>query len=172
MKRFSVAGWRIGDRIHGMETKNKEILRSLMIDGHLSNAGLAREIGLSESATLERVRRLEKEGVIEGYSARVAPAQVDRGLEVYTTFCLKNQSVEAVTRFEEAVAEMDEVLNCVQLLGRFDFIAHIAVRDVDALQEFIVRCLLPLGASIDRMESLTVLKTLKRNHPPLPIEPN
>lgn len=155
-----------------MEAKNKEILRQLMANGHLSNAALAREIGLSESATLERVRRLEKEGVIEGYAARIAPAKVDRGLEVYMTFCLKNQGVEAVDEFEREVAGMEEVLTCVQLLGRFDFLAHIAVRDVEALQEFIHRRLLPLGSSIDRMESFTVLKTLKRNQPPLPIEPN
>jgi DNA-binding Lrp family transcriptional regulator len=65
--------------------------------------------------------------------------------------------------------DLDEVLSCAQVLGRFDFVAHIAVRDIEALQQFINNKLIPLG-SIARMESLTVLKMVKRIHQPTPVE--
>jgi DNA-binding Lrp family transcriptional regulator len=153
-----------------MDHIQTSIIRILLQDGHISNASLAKQVGLSESATLERVRRLERSGVIQGYTARVEPAKVGRGLEVYMTFILKNQGPGDVKRFEEAMSSYDEVLACAQLLGRFDFIAHVAVKDVEALQRFLDVKLLPLGGCIDRMESLTVLKSIKRFHPALPLE--
>jgi DNA-binding Lrp family transcriptional regulator len=140
-----------------------------MLQGRMTNARLAREVGLSESATLERVRRLETTGIIQGYTALVEPGQVGRGLEVFMTFTLKNQRVEEVEGFVTALSEMDEVLCSAQVLGRFDFIAHVAVRDVTALENFINEKLIPLGI-IDRMESMTVLKMMKRAHPPLPLQ--
>ena len=135
----------------------------------MTNARLAREVGLSESATLERVRRLESSGVISGYAARVEPRQVGRDLEVFMGFTLKHQKPEDLSRFGSAMSQLDEVLGCAQVLGRFDFIAHIAVKDVASLEAFINDKLLPLGF-IDRMESLTVLKMLKRAFPPLPLQ--
>ena len=151
-----------------MDRIDTKILRILMEDGHVTNARLAKTIGLSESATLERVRRLESSGVIHGYQALVEPARVDRGLEVVMTFSLQNQSTEEVGRFMSAMARMDEVLSCAQVLGRFDFVAHVAVKDVPALERLINQSLIPLGG-INRMESFTILKMVKRFHPPFPL---
>jgi len=145
-----------------------KIIRTLLFEGRMTNTRLAREVGLSESATLERVRRLETSGVIQGYAARVEPRRVGRALEVIMAFTLKNQTPEEVSKFSSAMAEFDEVLDCAQVLGRFDFIAHVAVADVPALESFINARLIPLGL-IDRMESLAILKMLKRDHPPLPL---
>ena len=152
----------------GMDPIDAKILRSLQVEGRITNIRLSRQVGLSESATLERVRRLEASGVIQGYAARVEPQHVGRGLEVVMAFTLRNQNPAEVARFGEAMVRLDEVLDCAQVLGRFDFIAHIAVRDVPALENFINESLIPLGL-IDRMESLAVLKMLKRAHPPLPL---
>jgi Lrp/AsnC family transcriptional regulator, leucine-responsive regulatory protein len=153
-----------------MDRTDTKILRILMTDGQTTNARLAKTIGLSESATLERVRRLEANGIITGYTALVEPEKVGRGLEVVMTFTLQNQSTEEVQRFVRTMLEMDEVLSCSQVLGRFDFIAHVAVRDVHALERFINEKIIALGG-INHMESLTVLKMIKRWHPPLPLEP-
>ena len=153
----------------GVDPIDAKIVRSLLAEGRITNTRLARQVGLSESATLERVRRLESSGVIQGYAARVEPRQVGRGLEVVMAFTLRNQNPAEVARFGAAMVGFDEVLDCAQVLGRFDFIAHIAVRDVPALENFINESLIPLGL-IDRMESLAVLKMLKRAHPPLPVE--
>jgi Lrp/AsnC family leucine-responsive transcriptional regulator len=152
-----------------MDRIDRNILRILMEDGQTTNAKLAKTVGLSESATLERVRRLEQSGVIKGYAALVEPARVDRGLEVLMTFTLSNQSTEEVQRFIRAMATLDEVLICAQLLGRFDFIAHVAVKDVAALERFINEKIIALGG-INHMESLTILKMIKRWHPAIPLE--
>ncbi len=152
-----------------MDRIDRNILRILMEDGQTTNARLAKTVGLSESATLERVRRLEQSGVIKGYAALVEPARVDRGLEVLMTFTLANQSTEEVQRFIRAMATLDEVLICAQLLGRFDFIAHVAVKDVAALERFINEKIIALGG-INHMESLTILKMIKRWHPAIPFE--
>src|SRR5262249_39329039 len=98
-----------------MDRIDRNILRILMEDGQTTNARLAKTIGLSESATLERVRRLEQSGVIKGYAALVEPARVDRGLEVVMTFTLKNQSSEEVQHFIQSIGTMEEVLSCSQL---------------------------------------------------------
>jgi DNA-binding Lrp family transcriptional regulator len=150
-----------------MDLMDQNILRQLMLDGRLTNNKLARQIGLSESATLERVRRLESSGIIQGYSVRVEPSQVGRNLELFMTFTLKNQHPKEIQRFEAIIQDMDEVLTCAQTLGHADFLAHIAVRDIQALSAFINLKLLPLGC-IERMESMTVLNMMKRCHPPLP----
>lgn len=153
----------------GVDHIDTKILRTLMLDGQTTNARLAKAIGLSESATLERVRRLESSGIISGYAALVEPSKVDRGLEIVMTFTLQNQSAEEVQRFVEAMTVLDEVLSCSQVLGRFDFVAHIAVKDVQALERFINQKIIALGG-INHMESLTVLKMVKRWRPPLPLE--
>jgi Lrp/AsnC family leucine-responsive transcriptional regulator len=152
-----------------MDRTDLRILRILMTEGQTTNARLAKTIGLSESATLERVRRLEAGGVIRGYAALVEPVKVDRGLEILMTFTLKNQSTEEVQRFARAMAEMNEVLSCAQVLGRFDFVAHVAVKDVAALERFINEKIVALGG-INHMESLTILKMVKRWQAPLPLE--
>jgi Lrp/AsnC family leucine-responsive transcriptional regulator len=151
-----------------MDKLDQQILRILALEGNITNSKLAKRVGLSESATLERVRRLEAANIINGYVAKIDPYKVDRGLEIMMMLVLKNQNAEQIHEFEKAMANMDEVLSCAQLLGRFDFIAHIAVKDIPSLQRFIER-LISLGC-IDRMESLTVLKMIKRNHPAIPIE--
>ena len=152
-----------------MDQIDRDILRNLLGNGRMTNAALAKEVGLSASATFERLRRLEETQVIEGYSARVDPKCVGRGLEVFMTFTLKNQNPAEFQRFNEAMTARDEVLDCAQVMGRFDFIARIAVADIDELRSFINEHLIVLGC-IDRMESLTVLEMVKRSHPPYPRE--
>lgn len=152
-----------------MDKIDTQILRLLIADSHITNSKLAKQIGLSESATLERVKRLEAAKVIRRYTIEVDLAKIGRTLEVFITFTLKNQHVKEIDSFMQAMKDLDEVLSCAQVLGRFDFVAHIAVKDVEALQQFINNKLIPLGC-IARMESLTVLKMVKRIHQPNPVE--
>ena len=152
-----------------MDKIDTQILQLLIADSHITNSKLAKRVGLSESATLERVKRLEAANIIRGYTVDVDLAKIGRKLEVFITFTLKNQNLEELEAFMQRMRDLDEVLTCAQVLGRFDFVAHIAVSDIDALQKFINNQLIPLGC-IARMESLTVLKTVKRNHQPNPVE--
>lgn len=148
-----------------MDKTDQKILRYLMKDGKTTNSKLAKKIGMSESATLERVRRLEASRIIEGYTIQVSPANVSRGLELFVSLTLK--SMDYMRDFEKAIIEMDEVLTIAQTLGPSDFLAHVAVKDVAELSTFVNEKLIPLGY-IERIESMTVLHMLKRNFPPVP----
>jgi DNA-binding Lrp family transcriptional regulator len=153
-----------------IDQRDTEILRELSRNGRISNAALARSVGLSESATLERVRRLEASGVIRGYTARVSPGSVGRGLEAIIAIQLSHHHEEDVERFKASLLEMDEVLSCFAVAGRYDFIAHVAVHNMEDFERVVARRLMRLRA-IDRIETLFVLNALKRDAALLPFEP-
>ena len=152
-----------------MDLKDAAILKALAANSKITNALLAKQIGLSESACLERVKRLEQNEVIQGYSIIIDPEVTDRQLEVYMAITLENQQPKDVDVLIQHIQQMDEVLSCAQVLGRFDFIAHVAVRDTEALQELINYKLAHLK-NIRRVESLTVINTVKRPSAPVPLD--
>jgi DNA-binding Lrp family transcriptional regulator len=150
-----------------MDQRDLDILRELQRNGRISNSALARAVGLSESATLERVRRLEADGIIRGYAARIEPASVGRGIEALITIQLSHHQELEVERFKQALLEMDEVLSCFAVAGRYDFIALVAVHSMEDFNQLVASRLLKLRA-IDRIETMFVLNTLKRDAPLVP----
>lgn len=153
-----------------MDQRDRDILRELLKNGRLTNSALARSVGLSDSATYERVRRLEGDGTIQGYMARVDPAAVGRGIEAIIHIQLSHHQQEDVDRFLGAMQSMDEVLSCYAVAGRYDFIARVAVHSMDDFERLVTRRLLQLKA-IDRVETMFVLKTIKREGSLVPWEP-
>lgn len=151
-----------------MDQRDTAILTALAENSKITNSQLAKEIGLSESATLERVRRLEQQGAIQGYSILIDPQCTDRTLEVYMAITLEHQGGEAVEELIAQIRDMDEVLSCSQVLGRFDLIAHVALRDTTALQQLINDKLVVFHI-IRRIETLTVINSVKRSTPPVPL---
>jgi Lrp/AsnC family transcriptional regulator, leucine-responsive regulatory protein len=140
---------------------DKKILEAMLYNARISNASLAKMVGLSESATLERVRRLEKNKVILGYSTRVDAGAMERNVTALVTIRLVNHSGEVYDEFVRFVKSADEVLSCFQVMGGCDFVAHVAARDVAGLEQFLTQKLLRLKA-VERTESMFVLKILKR----------
>jgi Lrp/AsnC family leucine-responsive transcriptional regulator len=151
-----------------MDTKDSKILHILAENSKTTNADLAKQIGLSESATLERVKRLENQGTIKGYTLRIDPKATQRPLEVLMAITLENQSAEDVSIFVDRMISLEEVLSCAQVLGRFDFMAHVAVADTASLQTLINEKLVSIK-NIRRVESLTVIDMVKRPMPPVPL---
>jgi len=158
-------------RIVIMDQRDEDILRELLRNGRVSNAALARAVGLSESATLERVRRLEAEGAIQGYMARVEPTTVGRGLEAIIAIQLSHHQEDEVERFKEVLSGMEEVLSCFAVAGRYDFIAHVAVHNMEDFEKVVARRLMRLRA-IERIETLFILSALKRDGPLTPWRPD
>lgn len=149
-----------------MDHRDKDILKELSRNARISNAALARVVGLSESSTLDRVRRLEAEGVIQGYSARIEPSAVGRDIEAILHIQLSHHQEEEAERFRQTMLEQEDVLSCFAVAGRVDFIAHVAVANMHAYEQLISQ-LLRLKA-IDRVESMFVLKAIKREASPTP----
>lgn len=100
-----------------MDDTDRRLLRLLQQDGRISNVELSRRANLSQAATHERVRRLQNEGVIEGYAVRLNPAKLGRGLLVFIEVTLDRTSTAAFAEFAAAVAQTPEVLECFMVAG-------------------------------------------------------
>lgn len=115
---------------------NDHILRLLREDGRLSNLNLADKVGLSPSACLRRVQDLEKRGVITGYRAQLDPVQTGRGYVVYVSVGLSEHSKEAQLGFERAMDRADEVSECHNIAGAFEYLLRVETADLAAYKRF------------------------------------
>jgi len=106
------------------------ILNELQADGHLPNVTLAKRVGLSPSAALRRVRRLEATSVIERYVALVDPRAVNRDTAVLVEISLTSQEESVLEAFEAALVECPEVMSCRLMAGEADYLVHVACADV------------------------------------------
>lgn len=110
-----------------LDRLDRRLLAALEAQGRVSNTELAAQIGLSQSACLRRVQRLEATGVIEGHGARLNAARLGRGETVFIEITLSNQSDTALDAFERAVAACPEVLECHLMAGDYDYLLRVAV---------------------------------------------
>jgi len=111
---------------------DRRILRALQRDGRLSNAALAREVGLSAAACWTHTRSLFRRGVVRGVRAMLDPDAVGRGTLVLVGVVLDRSTPETFAAFEQAVRDMDQVLECVLVAGEVDYFLRIRVRDLPA----------------------------------------
>ncbi len=120
------------------------ILQILQTDGRISNARLAREVGLSPSSCLERVRRLERRKYILGYRAMLNPQKLGAGLLVYVEIRLTRTSAGLYASFRQKVLDMPEVQECHLISGDFDYLIKARLPDMQAYRSFLGETLLML----------------------------
>jgi Lrp/AsnC family transcriptional regulator, leucine-responsive regulatory protein len=130
----------------GLDTVDRRILQVLQTRGRSTYDELASQVGLSASAVLRRVKRLEESGVIAGYVALVAPERVGLGLTAYINVRLAKHTdlnqrgpMEA---FAAAVQSWPEVVECSALTGEMDYLLHVLVRDMPHYSRFLMESLL------------------------------
>lgn len=119
-----------------MDQIDEKILRELVRDGRLTNLELADRVGLSPSATSRRVSDLEARGVIAGYRARLDPEQMGIGFVAYITVGLSTHTKQAQRSFEEAVARADEVVECHNVTGVFEYLLRVECADLPSYKRF------------------------------------
>ena len=134
---------------------DRRILRTLQQNGRLPNVELAKKVGLSPSPCLRRVRLLEKEGVIERYVALINASKVGKGLTVFARIWLKEQNLEAVDHFIEAISKLPQVVECNLMAGDCDFLLRIIAEDLDDYRQF----------QIDHLTRIKVVKSVKLEIP-------
>jgi Lrp/AsnC family leucine-responsive transcriptional regulator len=145
------------------------ILAELQADGALSNVALARRVHLSPSPCLMRVKALEAAGVIQRYVALASAAALGLGLNVFISISLKEQSRQALTTFEQRIAEHDEVMECYLMTGDSDYLIRVVVRDMADLEKFILEQLTPIPG-IEKIRSSFALKQVRyKTALPLPL---
>jgi Lrp/AsnC family leucine-responsive transcriptional regulator len=113
-----------------------KILQALQQDGRISNLKLAEAVALSPTAVLARVQRLTKEGVIEGYEARLNPAKLDAGLMVFVEVLLDKTTPNVFDAFKAAVQVRAEIMECHMVAGGFDYLLKTRMSDMNAYREF------------------------------------
>ncbi len=117
-----------------LDAQDREILRLLRLNARMSNADLAATVGLSASACLRRVRRLEQEGVIRGYAAIVSPVAPDCTMTVMVEITLERQTEDHLARFEAAVRRHPEIRECYLMTGEADYFLRIEVENPAAFE--------------------------------------
>lgn len=121
-----------------MDEIDARILHLLQTDARLSNRELARRIGVAPSTALERVRALERRGIITGYRAQVNLEALGRGVEAFVTARVSPLSRAVITAFQTSIAELPEVLQVFVVAGDNDFLIHVAVPSIERLHAFLM----------------------------------
>lgn len=132
--------------INGLDAVDLRLLRALQTHGRATYDELSQLVGLSASATLRRVHRLEQEGFITGYAARVDPAKVGIHLTAYINVRLEKHR-ETGKRgpsddFGASVQTWAEVVDCMALTGDMDYLLRVVVSDMDHFSRFVMEKLL------------------------------
>ena len=143
---------------------DEQLLTILQSDARISNAEIARQIGLAPSAVLERIRKLEDRGIIRGYRTDIDPRAVEFGLTVFVTV----KTSECGSDAEEALAKIPEVLEVHDVAGEDCFMLKIRTKDTDALGR-LLREKIKTIPSVSGTRTTVVLETYKETNA-LPLE--
>ncbi|GAA0904583.1 Lrp/AsnC family transcriptional regulator [Luteibacter anthropi] len=143
-----------------LDRTDLRILTTLQANGRITNAELATEVNLSPSACLRRVQRLEAEGVIAGYGARLEPRTLGLGLQAFVRVQLRQHESEAIDAFREHVGAWEEVVACYALTGDMDYLLQVYVADLDDFSRFLLDRLLN-AAGVADVNTSFVLRTVK-----------
>ncbi len=123
---------------------DRQILAVLQNDSGLSKAEVAKRVGLSLSPCWRRIQRLEQLGVIRGRVALLAPERLGLGVVVFASVKLASHGREALPRFESAIADSPEVLECYTVSGGVDYLLRVVTPDIHAYEAFLRDYLLQL----------------------------
>ncbi len=143
---------------------DRMILNILQREGRITNLELAERIGLSPTATSERMRRLMKEGYVTGFGARLDPALLGFGLLVFVEVLLDKTTPDVFDRFAAAVTRAPEVLECHMVAGGFDYLVKTRVRDMAAYRDFLGKVLLTLPG-VKETRTYAVMEEVKADGP-------
>ena len=146
---------------------DRRILMTLQEDGRIATVDLADRIGLSPTATSERLKRLTREGYVTGYGARLDAHKLGFGLMVFVEVSLDKTTPDIFERFAEAVRRAPEVLECHMVAGGFDYLVKTRVADMDAYRRFLGDVLLSLPG-VTETRTYAVMEEVKSDAP-LPV---
>ena len=121
-----------------LDTKDQFILEILQNDSTISVKDIGEKIGLSFTPTYERIKNLERNGVIKKYVALVDRFKIGVEIVVYCNITLKEQSKEALDEFERRITPIPQVLDVISLSGNYDYMLKIVAHDIRSYNDFVV----------------------------------
>lgn len=124
-------------KIRGLDRTDRKLLEILQRDGRISNVELAKQVALSPTPCLERVRRLERDGYITGYVALADPQKLHASTQAFIQVSLTNTSTDNLREFNARISAMPEVEACHMVAGGFDYLLKIRCSDMQHYQRFL-----------------------------------
>ena len=144
-----------------------KILRALQANSKITNIELSKVVGLSAAPTLGRVQKLEKSGIISSYHAKVNNGKLGLGFMALVQLSLIRQKSTAVVNFMEGINKIDEVVECLQLTGNFDYQLRIITKDIPSF-DIVLEEKLGQIEEIGQMQTSVVL-SIKKDSPITPL---
>lgn len=120
-----------------LDEKDVQILALLQADGRITNADLAKKVNLSPPSVLQRVRALEKAGLIRGYVALLDPDRLGLKITALVMVTLSLHQERPIEHFRKAVQDIPEILECYHVSGEFDFLLKVLVKDIRSYEALI-----------------------------------
>lgn len=143
-----------------MDSTDQQIIELLTRNSKVGMKEIAQVIGLTVTPTYERVRRLERAGVIRSYTVKLDRKKVGRALQVFCQVTLKEHKLEWLRKFEELVVGFSQVTACYHIAGDHDYALLIEVEDMEAYEEFLREHLATIP-SIANVQSSFVMREIK-----------
>jgi Lrp/AsnC family leucine-responsive transcriptional regulator len=143
-----------------LDRTDRRILECLQADGRVSNVRLARLVNLTPTPCIERVKRLERQGFIKGYTAILDPELVNAGLLVFVEINLSHTSPDAFREFRDEARLLPEIMDCHLVSGNFDYLIKARVSDMKAYRELLGEKILSLP-SVNGSRSYVVMEEVK-----------
>jgi Lrp/AsnC family transcriptional regulator, leucine-responsive regulatory protein len=148
--------------VRELDRIDRRILRALQDDGRMTNVELAERVGLSATPCSERVKRLERDGIIAGYHARLDPHALGQALLVFVEIRLAAKSGRIFDEFKREVLKLPNVLECHLVSGDFDYLIKARIPEMNAYRKLLGDMLLALpGARESR--SYVVMEEIKES---------
>ena len=147
-----------------LDRHDRALLEALQADGRLPTTTLAERVGLSANATSERLKRLRRTGVIRGFTVRLAPEVLGRGLLVFVEVRLERTTQDVFRTFADAARAAPEVLECHMVAGGFDYLVKTRVADMAAYRAFLSDGLLSLPC-VRETHTYAVMEEIKSDGP-------
>lgn len=151
-----------------MDRIDRHMIEVLQKEGRLSTAELSERVGLSPSPCARRLKRLEDEGYIEGYQANISKSKLGITLSFFVEVRLSNHQADSLEKFENAVSDMDEVVNAHVVSGGYDYLLEVVSRDLAEYESF-TRKLHKIASVRDIHTHLSVRQVIKKGT--LPVYP-
>jgi Lrp/AsnC family leucine-responsive transcriptional regulator len=150
-----------------LDAFDRKILKILATDARTSNVEIARAVGLTEAPCSRRIKRLEEDGIIEGYTARIRPDAVNASLSVIVTLVFDEFTAIGAQDFADAVQALPQVVFAYIVSGRFDVILHVMVPDAEGYSHFVLHQLRQIPGIKDVRSSFVMRRLKDSPTPPL-----
>ncbi|TYB73052.1 Lrp/AsnC family transcriptional regulator [Bizionia gelidisalsuginis] len=121
-----------------LDTIDKKLLGLLQNDSKQTNKALSNKLNLSVTAVYERIKKLENQGVINKYVALLAKEKADKSFVAFCHIKLTQHTQNNIVEFENAINNLNEVLECFHISGDYDYLLKVIVKDMEAFREFMV----------------------------------